>query len=129
MAPFSFRGVAQFGSAFGSGPKGRGFESRHFDHKKKDAPWGVLFLIFDRYIRNNKQIVLCITEIEDNAFSKKISTRLSSGVALEMKFPDNKIKKEIISATANELNIKLDDNEIVDDGLSLIRYYDNTGIK
>ena len=71
-----------------------------------------LFLIFDRYIRNNKQIVLCITEIEDNAFSKKISTRLSSGVALEMKFPDNKIKKEIISATANELNIKLDDNEI-----------------
>ena len=26
-----FRGVAQFGSAFGSGPKGRGFESRHFD--------------------------------------------------------------------------------------------------
>ena len=27
----SYRGVAQFGSAFGSGPKGRGFESRHFD--------------------------------------------------------------------------------------------------
>ena len=27
------RGVAQFGSAFGSGPKGRGFESRHFDQK------------------------------------------------------------------------------------------------
>ena len=25
------RGVAQLGSAFGSGPKGRGFESRHFD--------------------------------------------------------------------------------------------------
>ena len=30
LAPW--RGVAQFGSAFGSGPKGRGFESRHFDH-------------------------------------------------------------------------------------------------
>ena len=30
MAP-SFRGVAQFGSAFGSGPKGRGFKSRHLD--------------------------------------------------------------------------------------------------
>ena len=30
-AAYYFRGVAQFGSAFGSGPKGRGFESRHFD--------------------------------------------------------------------------------------------------
>ena len=30
-----FRGVAQFGSAFGSGPKGRGFESRHFDTKNE----------------------------------------------------------------------------------------------
>ena len=29
------RGVAQFGSAFGSGPKGRGFESRHFDSRKR----------------------------------------------------------------------------------------------
>ena len=27
------RGVAQFGSAFGSGPKGRGFKSRHLDQK------------------------------------------------------------------------------------------------
>ena len=71
-----------------------------------------LFLIFDRYIRNNKQIVLCITETEDNAFSEKIKSRLSSGVALEMKFPDDKIKKDIIDATANELNIKLDENEI-----------------
>lgn len=30
-----YRGVAQFGSAFGSGPKGRGFESRHFDAKNE----------------------------------------------------------------------------------------------
>ena len=29
-----FRGVAQSGSAFGSGPKGRGFESHHFDSRK-----------------------------------------------------------------------------------------------
>ena len=27
-----FRGVAQFGSAFGSGPKGRRFKSCHLDH-------------------------------------------------------------------------------------------------
>ena len=27
-----FRGVAQFGSALGSGPRGHGFESRHSDH-------------------------------------------------------------------------------------------------
>ena len=26
------RGVAQFGSALGSGPRGRGFKSRHSDH-------------------------------------------------------------------------------------------------
>ncbi len=32
------RGVAQFGSAFGSGPKGRGFESRHFDFSKVRKP-------------------------------------------------------------------------------------------
>ena len=29
---FNNRGVAQFGSALGSGPRGRGFESRHSDH-------------------------------------------------------------------------------------------------
>ena len=29
-----FRGVAQFGSALGSGPRGRGFKSRHLDHEK-----------------------------------------------------------------------------------------------
>ena len=29
-----YRGVAQFGSAFGSGPKGRRFKSCHLDHKK-----------------------------------------------------------------------------------------------
>ena len=28
------RGVAQFGSALGSGPRGRGFKSRRLDHKK-----------------------------------------------------------------------------------------------
>ena len=33
LVPF-FRGVAQFGSAFGSGPKGRGFKSRRPDHQK-----------------------------------------------------------------------------------------------
>ena len=27
-----YRGVAQFGSAFGSGPKGRRFKSCHLDH-------------------------------------------------------------------------------------------------
>ena len=29
------RGVAQFGSALGSGPRGRGFKSRRLDQKKK----------------------------------------------------------------------------------------------
>ena len=34
------RGVAQFGSAFGSGPKGRGFESRHFVTEIRSALYG-----------------------------------------------------------------------------------------
>ena len=29
-----FRGVAKFGIALGSGPRGRGFESRHSDQRK-----------------------------------------------------------------------------------------------
>ena len=42
-----YRGVAQFGSAFGSGPKGRGFESRHFDTKIRSALYGCFgFLLF-----------------------------------------------------------------------------------
>lgn len=32
-----FRGVAQFGSAFGSGPKGRRFKSCHLDHSKSGS--------------------------------------------------------------------------------------------
>ena len=41
----TYRGVAQFGSAFGSGPKGRGFESRHFDHQNPvgSTPAGFCF--------------------------------------------------------------------------------------
>ena len=34
------RGVAQFGSALGSGPRGRGFKSRHLDHKNADGRIG-----------------------------------------------------------------------------------------
>ena len=32
-----YRGVAQFGSAFGSGPKGRRFKSCHLDHKRTET--------------------------------------------------------------------------------------------
>ena len=43
MAPC--RGVAQFGSAFGSGPKGRRFKSCHLDQKKPEIErFPVLFL-------------------------------------------------------------------------------------
>ena len=39
------RGVAQFGSAFGSGPKGRRFKSCHLDQKKPETErFPVLFL-------------------------------------------------------------------------------------
>ena len=33
---FSNRGVAKFGIALGSGPRGRGFKSRHSDHVAAD---------------------------------------------------------------------------------------------
>ena len=40
-----YRGVAQFGSAFGSGPKGRRFKSCHLDQKKPETErFPVLFL-------------------------------------------------------------------------------------
>ena len=40
-----YRGVAQFGSAFGSGPKGRRFKSCHLDQKKPEIErFPVLFL-------------------------------------------------------------------------------------
>ena len=39
-----FRGVAQFGSVLGSGPRGRGFKSRHSDHVGMDfAPFRFFF--------------------------------------------------------------------------------------
>ena len=42
-----FRGVAQFGSAFGSGPKGRRFKSCHLDQKKPEIErFPVLFCLF-----------------------------------------------------------------------------------
>ena len=46
LAPF-FRGVAQFGSAFGSGPKGRGFKSRRPDQKYRPSEWMVCIFMGD----------------------------------------------------------------------------------
>ena len=38
--------MAQFGSVLGSGPRGRGFESRHSDHQKiRSAYAGRIFLL------------------------------------------------------------------------------------
>ena len=34
LQPYVFRGVAKFGIALGSGPRGLEFESRHSDHWK-----------------------------------------------------------------------------------------------
>ena len=49
------RGVAQFGSALGSGPRGRGFESRRLDQKsgflgqkRLENPLFRIFLMFNR---------------------------------------------------------------------------------
>ena len=46
------RGVAQFGSALGSGPRGRGFKSRRLDQKKV-ALWCDLFLCVFSYIKSD----------------------------------------------------------------------------
>lgn len=50
-----YRGVAQFGSAFGSGPKGRRFKSCHLDHAEALAK-GLFSLIFLRFLRFSRRI-------------------------------------------------------------------------
>ena len=47
-----YRGVAQFGSAFGSGPKGRRFKSCHLDHRpvlRFEEPGFLLSTICPKY--------------------------------------------------------------------------------
>ena len=45
-----YPGVAKFGIALGSGPRGRGFESRHSDHSER--PYGRSeFLFYLRFVR------------------------------------------------------------------------------
>ena len=47
-----YRGVAQFGSAFGSGPKGRRFKSCHLDHRpvlQNEEPGFLLSTIRPKY--------------------------------------------------------------------------------
>ena len=57
LAPF-FRGVAQFGSAFGSGPKGRGFKSRHLDQQTLENQ-GFLFCADFRNFSLLSTVFLC----------------------------------------------------------------------
>ena len=48
------RGVAQFGSALGSGPRGREFESRHLDQKKQSRQKpNLLFLLVKRNLSSH----------------------------------------------------------------------------
>ena len=50
---FEYRDVAQFGSALGSGPRGRGFESRHLDHlinKRFDEFYQAFFIFISKII-------------------------------------------------------------------------------
>ena len=51
-----FRGVAQFGSAFGSGPKGRRFKSCHLDHFKGFRENRKLFLLRLRSINARQDL-------------------------------------------------------------------------
>ena len=44
---FTVRGVAQFGSALGSGPRGRGFKSRRLDHGKESRFVSALFRVIE----------------------------------------------------------------------------------
>ena len=56
LAP-AYRGVAQLGSAFGSGPKGRWFKSSHLDHQKdrKRLVFGLFFCFDERTGRRNAE--------------------------------------------------------------------------
>ena len=44
LLPFN-RGVAQFGSALGSGPRGRWFKSSHSDQSKRESVFAFSFSI------------------------------------------------------------------------------------
>ena len=47
------RGVAQLGRVLGSGPRGRGFESRHSDHQREDdaiVVFSFLFCVSSMYV-------------------------------------------------------------------------------
>ena len=63
----SYRGVAKFGIALGSGPRGPGFESRHSDHRRRErciVHGGVLFFqTKERSSRMEHQIII-ETEVE-----------------------------------------------------------------
>ena len=56
--------------------------------------------------KNKKQIVLCISESADISFPNKISTRLCSGILVEMKLPDEKIKAGVINNIARKRKYK-----------------------
>ena len=66
-----FRGVAQFGSVLGSGPRGRGFKSRHSDHN------GAKFALlrFSAYKNGAKRTLLQRGNTEPLRYSRRRRTR------------------------------------------------------
>ena len=64
----SRRGVAQFGSALGSGPRGRGFKSRCLNQKAQDTVWCAVLFTFGNGSRNPRIIVGSRDERETKKF-------------------------------------------------------------
>ncbi len=51
-----YRGVAKFGIALGSGPRGRGFESPHSDHCFLYEPFGTTVIMLGELFIFEKQL-------------------------------------------------------------------------
>ena len=69
-----------------------------------------LLNIFDCYIKNNKQIVLCIGgNLCEHDFAVKMKSRLGGGIVLNMALPDSETKSAIVDGIAKEWNCALDE--------------------
>lgn len=98
--------MAQLGSALGSGPRGRWFESSHSDHKNNKEPKGsLLFLWSDRKESNSGLLVIeasvaaLYSDIFDNLF-ESLSRNVKLFVLL---FGKRHFKKLLYAAIRNDV--------------------------
>ena len=85
---YALPGVAKFGIALGSGPRGHGFKSRHSDHITPDADCvGGVFILTEAWpIASYEANKASETTIFFAAMSSSPDTRISQQTALKVPF-------------------------------------------